>query len=62
VIETVVASEMMKPPSEARCPQYSTIMAFGISPGCSDRERVRGAIATRCDKVNGPTWIGEKIA
>src|SRR4029077_12941529 len=32
----------------------------GISPGCSDRERVRGAITTRCCKVIGPIHTGEK--
>src|SRR5271170_1512753 len=32
----------------------------GISPGCSERERVRGAITTRCFRVVGPICTGVK--
>jgi hypothetical protein len=30
----------------------------GMSPGCSDRERVRGAITMRCFKAIGPICAG----
>ena len=59
-IEIEVASERMRLPSEARCVSYSSIRSPGISPGCSDRERVRGAITTRCVRVKGPPCTGVK--
>src|ERR1700710_1253966 len=30
-----------------------------MSPGCSERERVSGAITTRCERATAPIWIGE---
>ena len=57
-IEIDVASERMRLPSEARCVSYSSIRSPGRSPGCSDRERVRSAITTRCVRVQGPTCTG----
>ncbi len=55
-----VASEMMSPPGEARCEYYASISSLGTSPGCRDRERVNGAITTRCDSAYGPTRTGVK--
>src|ERR1700746_516628 len=33
-------------------------MSPGTPPGCSERERVSGAITTRCFKVNDPSCTG----
>src|SRR5713226_6427133 len=33
-------------------------MSPGTPPGCSERERVNGAITTRCFKVNDPSCTG----
>jgi hypothetical protein len=35
-------------------------MSAGMPPGCSARERVNGAITTRCFKFNDPSCTGVK--
>ena len=35
-------------------------MSFGTPPGWVARERVSGAMTTRCCNGTGPIWVGEK--